>query len=114
MTERHQNNEERMNKKRRKELDELFRRIELAKIAVESVPDVDDIRTELETTKDAEQEAFDNLPESVQGGERGQAMEASISAMDEALEKLQEVADAVVTMADDLQEAMDKIMEAQE
>jgi hypothetical protein len=103
-----------MNKKRRRELDDIFRRIELVKLALENVPDVDDIRTELETVKDAEQEAFDNLSDAFQNGERGQAMEAAINAMDEAMDKLQETADAMVEHVDAMQEAMDKIMEAQE
>ena len=59
-----------MNDARRKELDRAFGLIEEAKSIVDSV-------------KSEEQDAFDNMPEGFQQGERGQAMEAAISAMDD-------------------------------
>jgi hypothetical protein len=39
----------------------------------------------LQEARDEEQDAFDNLPEGLQSGERGQAMEASVSHLDEAI-----------------------------
>lgn len=45
----------------------------------------------LEEVKDEEQEAYDNLPESFQYGERGEQMQEYIDSMDEAYENLEEV-----------------------
>jgi len=74
-----------MNKERRKKIEEL------AEKAAE-------IKIEIEELLEAEQEAFDNLPESLQEGERGEAMQAAIdslesasSSIDETVEYLNEV-----------------------
>lgn len=56
------------------------RKAELTKI----VSELEDIVSRLETIRDAEQEAFDNLPESLQGGERGEAMQGNVAVLDEA------------------------------
>lgn len=74
-----------MNKARRKE---LARVVDL----------LDQARDLLETIRDEEQEAFDNLPESIQCSERGGAMENCISTMEEMLDyldtgELQEIVD---------------------
>lgn len=53
-----------------------------------------------ESLRDEEQEAFDNLPESLQSGERGEKMESAIDALDYA--------------ADDLQECLDHLSDATE
>lgn len=45
-----------------------------------------DIQSDLECIRDEEQEAFDNLPESIQCSERGERMEEYISNLDEALD----------------------------
>ena len=45
-----------------------------------------DIQSNLECSRDEEQEAFDNLPESIQYSERGERMEEYISSLDEALD----------------------------
>jgi hypothetical protein len=49
----------------------------------------------LETERDAEQEKFDNMPESLQGGDKGQAMEEGISTLEEAIEGVQAAIDAL-------------------
>ena len=64
-----------MNKARRKE---IARAIELMEQA----------REILESVRDEEQEAFDNMPESLQGSERGEAMEEYIYTLEEAVENL--------------------------
>lgn len=74
-----------MNKVRRKE---LARVVDL----------LDRARDLLETIRDEEQEAFDNLPESIQYSERGETMEGYIGTMDEILDyldtgELQEIVD---------------------
>ena len=74
-----------MNKARR---EELSRVVDL----------LDQARDLLETIRDEEQEAFDNLPESIQCSERGETMEDYISTMEEMLDyldtgELQEIVD---------------------
>lgn len=64
-----------MNKIRRKE---IARAIELMEQA----------REILEAVRDEEQEAFDNMPESIQTSERGEAMEDYIYTIEEAMENL--------------------------
>ena len=61
-----------------------FRRKELAKV----VSLMEQARDLLEMVRDDEQDAFDNMPESFQGSERGETMEEYINIMDEILEYL--------------------------
>lgn len=60
-----------MNASRRKDLDKAFSLIEEAKNIIE-------------TCKDAEQDAFDGIPENMQHSDRGSAMEEAIGALEEA------------------------------
>ena len=76
-----------MNNTRRKEIDKLTAQIEEIKEAIEAL-------------RDEEQEAFDNMPESLQDGERGEKMQSAIDALEYA--------------ADDLQECLDHLSEASE
>jgi len=73
-----------MNKARRKALGELSEKI-------------DEIRSDLQMLMDSEQEAFDNLPESLQNGEKGDAMQSAIDQMSEADEALQTAIDCIMT-----------------
>lgn len=75
-----------MNKQRRKEIAKAIALIEEA-------------REILEATMDEEQEAFDNMPESLQYSERGETMEEYIAIIEEYLDyldtdNLQEIVDA--------------------
>lgn len=59
---------------------------------------IDDIRSaydDLEMVKDEEQEAYDNLPESLQWGERGDMMQEAIDALDDILSTID---DALMTL----------------
>lgn len=58
-----------MNKQRRKILGELASQLAAIREAIEAV-------------RDEEQEAFDNLPEGLQQGERGEAMESAIDTLE--------------------------------
>ena len=62
-----------MNKQRRKAISDIYDKLI-------------DIQSNLECIRDEEQEAFDNLPESIQCSERGERMEEYISSLDEALD----------------------------
>ena len=52
---------------------------------------IDEVVKTLETLRDEEQEAFDNLPESLQGSEKGQAMSTAIEAIDNAVSELENI-----------------------
>lgn len=67
-----------MNKARRKKLQELLEQLVT-------------IKDELDMVQEEEQEAFDNLPESLQYSERGQQMEQAIENMSSACDYLDDV-----------------------
>lgn len=67
------------------------RRVRLAKI----VEQIDGIRADVEELRDAEEEAFDGLPESIQAGERGDRMQDAIGALEEALSSLEDAQDVI-------------------
>lgn len=52
-----------------------------------------DIATAIEELKDEEQEKFDNMPEGLQNGERGQAIEATVSQLETAYDAAGNVAE---------------------
>lgn len=64
-----------MNKQRRKAIGDIYDKLI-------------DIQSDLECIRDEEQEAFDNLPESIQYSERGERMEEYISDLEEALDNV--------------------------
>ena len=74
-----------MNKDRRKAITELSAELENLR------DDIDNLISRIEGIRDDEQEYYDNMPESFQQGEKGQAAEAAVSALDEASGALQEV-----------------------
>jgi hypothetical protein len=75
-----------MNKARREVLARLAR--ELANV----IEDLTDCQND-------EQGAFDGMPEPLQGGERGQAMEEGIQSMQEVAESLQEAVNILEALA---------------
>ena len=71
-----------MNKKRRKQLEGVAGQIEVQRVLLEEL-------------RDEEQDAFDNMPESMQQAEKGQKMEEAISSIDSALDSLEQAASDV-------------------
>lgn len=69
-----------MNAHRRKQLQEIE-----AKIT--------GLREQIESLQSDEQDALDNLPESLQNGDRGSAMQEAIDALDSAMEAADELID---------------------
>lgn len=65
-----------MNNKRRKEISKISSILE-------------DAKSRLSTVIDEEQEAFDNMPESLQGSERGCDSEEAIDCLNDALDSVQ-------------------------
>ena len=68
-----------MNKQRRKRIEEAVTLIEQAKDIIEEVS--------------GDEEAFENLPESLQYGERGEAMQTAVGSLEEAVDSLEEAAE---------------------
>lgn len=52
-----------------------------------------DLQTEIEEIKDEEQEAYDNLPEPLQDGEKGEKMTDAVDSLDSAYSSLEDVLD---------------------
>lgn len=77
-----------MNAERRKTLATLQLRLNR-----EVQPVLSELTDGVQSVLDAEQEAFDNLPESLQEGEGGKKMQEAIGALQTLVEKLGELAD---------------------
>ncbi len=71
-----------MNKERRKRLSAI-------------VDKLDELQIELSCIAEEEQEAFDNLPESIQAGERGDAMYEAISSLEELDSSFEDLKDSI-------------------
>lgn len=54
---------------------------------------IEDLQSELENPKDEEQEAYENLPEGLQQGERGDVMQENVNYLESAISLLQEAMD---------------------
>lgn len=67
-----------MNADRRKRISTLISTIEQA-------------LSEIETLRDEEQDVYDNMPESIQGGEKGERAQAAADALGEAANDLESV-----------------------
>ncbi len=74
-----------MNKERRKAIEALKDQIRALATAAAGVA------SEVEALRDEEQDYFDNIPESLQSGDRGQASEAAISSLEYALSSLEDI-----------------------
>jgi len=68
---------------------------ERRKIIEEIKAKLSQIHADLESPKEDEQSAFDNMPESLQQGERGTQIEENVQYMDEALDNIQSAIDAL-------------------
>jgi len=75
-----------MNKTRREQLTDIYTKL-------------DDLKSDLSTLQEEEQDYYDNMPESLQSGEKGEAAEAASCNLEEAVS--------------DIEEALSKIEEAQ-
>ena len=71
-----------MNRKRRMSLMEIAETLE-------------DLRVAIEELKDEEQEYYDNMPESMQYGERGERAEAAVSSLEDACDSIDNAIDSI-------------------
>lgn len=67
------------------------RAAKIAKLAAS----LQEVHSILEELRDEEQSAYDNMPESLQSSDRGQATEAAAGELDNATSSLQDVIDAL-------------------
>lgn len=70
-----------------------IRRTKLSKLQEQ----IDELRMALEDILEEEQEAFDNMPESIQYSEKGELMEEGISALEDAVSNLEEAVENIDT-----------------
>lgn len=94
-----------MNKQRRKAIENAITEIEnvrstinedsreeLTKDILDSLPGkIADVRSAIETAMDEEQEYYDNMPEGLQMGDKGDKAQEAIDSLDEACGTLEEV-----------------------
>lgn len=64
--------------------------------AIEKISDkLEELQAELQMLKDEEEEAYDNLPESLQEGEKGDAMQEAIEYLENADSFIEDAKDAL-------------------
>jgi len=59
----------------------------------EALSKLDDCKSIIEDVRDGEQESFDNMPENMAAGEKGQKIEANVEYLDEAVNSVGEAID---------------------
>lgn len=90
-----------MNKERRKKIEAVCQQItEMTNKLSEWRDDSSAMKEELETLRDEEQEYLDAMPESLKSGEKADASETIINEMNELLEKVEAIADALEDLPD--------------
>lgn len=100
-----------MNKTRRNALNALQDRITALQTALAPLrAELESIGEDLEMLRDEEQESYDNLPEGLQNGERGETMSDAIGRMEDAHSTLTQICDAIDI--DELSEAFSAIEDA--
>lgn len=91
-----------MNNERRKKIVGIIDRLNKVK------EEINDLRSEVSSLQDEEQDAYDNLPESMQDGDRGTAIQDAINELESAYEAIME--DSMI----DLDEAISQLESAKE
>lgn len=72
------------------------RRINITKIA----DNLQALKSDVESIQSEEQDAYDNLPESIQDGERGDRMQEAIDNLDDALTLIDEAVTSLMQAAE--------------
>lgn len=100
-----------MNKEKRKALGNTMDAIEAFRSKVEDLhSEIETIIEAIQIIRDDEQEAFDNMPESLQCGEKGVDMELAVDNLDSVIDSLDEVARALQCL--DIDDILSKIEDA--
>lgn len=79
-----------MNKARRNAIATLCRNMETMGI----MGKLEDLKSEIESHRDDEQAYYDNMPESLQSGDKGDAATEAVNYMETAIEKIDEMLEA--------------------
>lgn len=87
-----------MNNARRKQIKDAIKALDIGTLEA--------MKEELESAQSDEQEYLDNMPESLQGGEKGEAAEAAVSALESAIEALETAIDALGEVEGHIDEAV--------
>lgn len=111
-----------MNKQRRKSISDLSSAIEttMNSLSAEdpeiSWPDtktcVNDFHSQSESIRDDEQDYLDNMPESFKNGDKGEAAQNAVDALEIAMDKLEEAETACADEAPDVDEVVGVLQEA--
>lgn len=84
-----------------KEWDHLRNEFEQVKSRIEDwTAKVVTLKDDTETLRDEEQDYKDNMPESIQDGDKGNAADDAISAIEEAMDKFDDIIQSVETIND--------------
>jgi predicted nucleic acid-binding Zn-ribbon protein len=82
-----------MNKERRKELEDIVAKLADAKTDLQAT--LEDAKEALQSVQADEQSYFDNMPESFQQADKGQAAENAIAEMQAAIDELETVIESI-------------------
>jgi methyl-accepting chemotaxis protein len=74
--------------------------------------DAEEIQSAIVELRDEEQDAFDNLPESIQGTERGERMEEAVDKLDDADSSAGNIGDSIEEANEYIAEVIEAIEEA--
>lgn len=88
-----------MNKERRKAIEKASKTID------ELLSTFEDLISEIDAIRDDEQGAFDGMPESLQSGDRGQAMESAICQLEDAISEVESARDSLQSAIENLNNA---------
>lgn len=78
-----------MNDQRRKDISQAIKLLEQLQEAIEPV--LEEVQSILEAARDEEQEYMDNMPESLQGGEKYSKAEQCVEVLEEVIGKVEEL-----------------------
>lgn len=90
-----------MNNARRKELKRAVALAEEVKVNLDLIEEI------LGTCSEEEQECFDNLPESLQDGDKGGMMQEAIECLDDAVSDIGGIRDDVDSLIDKIEDAIE-------
>jgi predicted RNase H-like nuclease (RuvC/YqgF family) len=97
-----------MNEARRKQITAAHTALEALKDKFSDLQcEAEDLQSTIESIRDEEQEYFDNMPESIQQGEKGQNAEQAVAYLEESLEVLTAVVEFDFDGFDTALEALD-------
>jgi len=98
-----------MNNERRQEITKVISSLEELAKTVEAMQNIAENLTEdIENIRTAEEDCFENIPEGLQGGDKGEAAQAAIEALGQSLE----LPEAVATLMEAINDTISSLEEA--